>query len=80
MRISWTVYVARIGRRGMHAGFWYESQKASDHYKELDAGMSIILKKNVREIGWSVMYCISLAEDGGQWRSLVNTVMNLRVR
>jgi hypothetical protein len=33
----------------------------------------------VREIGWSGMDCIDLAEDRDYWRALVNTVINLRV-
>jgi hypothetical protein len=34
---------------------------------------------NVGEIGWGSMDGIDVAEDGDQWRALVNTVMNLRV-
>jgi hypothetical protein len=26
-RMKWTGHVARIGRRGMHIGYWWESQK-----------------------------------------------------
>jgi hypothetical protein len=26
-RMRWAVYVARMGRRGMHIGYWWESQK-----------------------------------------------------
>jgi hypothetical protein len=33
----------------------------------------------LREIGWDGMDWIDLALDGNQWRSLVNTVINLRV-
>jgi hypothetical protein len=32
------------GRKGMHGGFWWESQKERDHYEDLDLGWSIILK------------------------------------
>jgi hypothetical protein len=32
----------------------------------------------LREIGWDVMDWIDLAQDRDKWRSLVNTVMNLR--
>jgi hypothetical protein len=35
------------------------------------------IKKNLREIGWDGMDWIDLAQDGDQWRALVNTVMNL---
>jgi hypothetical protein len=34
---------------------------------------------DVREIGWSVLNCIDLAQDRDKWRALVNTVMKLRV-
>jgi hypothetical protein len=37
------------------------------------------IKTQRREIGWSVIDWIDLADDRDQWRDLVNTVMNLRV-
>jgi hypothetical protein len=37
------------------------------------------IKIDLREIGWDDMDCIDLAQDRDQWRTLVNTVMNLRV-
>jgi hypothetical protein len=37
------------------------------------------IKINLREIGWDGMDWIDLAQDRDQWRSLVNTVTNLRV-
>jgi hypothetical protein len=30
-RICWAGRVANMGRRGMHIGFWWESQKAKYH-------------------------------------------------
>jgi hypothetical protein len=37
------------------------------------------IKMDFREIGWDGMDWIDLAQDRDQWRTLVNTVMNLRV-
>jgi predicted nucleotidyltransferase len=37
------------------------------------------IKMDLREVGYSDMDWIDLAEDRDQWRALVNTVMNLRV-
>jgi hypothetical protein len=37
------------------------------------------IKMDLREIGWDAMDWIDLAQDRDQWRTLVNTVMNLRV-
>jgi hypothetical protein len=34
------------------------------------------IKMDLREIAWNGMECIDLAQDGDQWRTLVNTVMN----
>jgi hypothetical protein len=30
-RMRWTGHVARMGRRGIHIGFWRERQKERDH-------------------------------------------------
>jgi hypothetical protein len=38
-----------MGRRGMHIGFWWESQKERDHYECLDIGGRIILKWILQE-------------------------------
>jgi hypothetical protein len=29
-RMRWAGYVARMGRRGMHIGYWWESQREGD--------------------------------------------------
>jgi hypothetical protein len=34
------------------------------------------IKIDLREIGWDCMVWIDLAQNRGQWRVLVNTVMN----
>jgi hypothetical protein len=37
------------------------------------------IKMDLREIGWDGMDWIDLGHDRGQWRALVNTLMNLWV-
>jgi hypothetical protein len=37
------------------------------------------IKMDLSEIGWGGMDWIDLAQDGDQWKALVNTAMNLRV-
>jgi hypothetical protein len=37
------------------------------------------IKMDLRERGWGGMEWIDLAQDGDQWKALVNTVINLRV-
>jgi hypothetical protein len=37
------------------------------------------IKMDLREMGWGGMDWIDLAQDRDQWRTLVNTVMKLRV-
>jgi hypothetical protein len=37
------------------------------------------IKMDLRKIGWGGMDWIDLAQDRDQWRTLVNTVVNLRV-
>jgi hypothetical protein len=33
-----------MGRRGMHVGIWWQSQKERDHWEGIDVGVRIILK------------------------------------
>jgi hypothetical protein len=42
-RVRWTGHVARMGRRGMHVEFCWESRKERDHKEDLDVGRRIIL-------------------------------------
>jgi hypothetical protein len=37
------------------------------------------IKIDLRETGWDGMYWIDLAQDRDQWKTLVNTVVNLQV-
>jgi hypothetical protein len=34
--------------------------------------------KDLRDIGWKVVEWVQLAQNRGQWRTVVNAVMNFR--
>jgi hypothetical protein len=37
-RMKWTWHVARMGRGEMHIGYWRESRKEEDHWKDQGVG------------------------------------------
>jgi hypothetical protein len=37
-------HVARMGRRGMHIGYWWEIHKEREHWEDQDVGWWTILK------------------------------------
>jgi hypothetical protein len=43
-RMRWAGHAARMGRRGMHVGYWWERQKERDHWEDQDVGGWTILK------------------------------------
>jgi hypothetical protein len=63
-------------RRGMCTRLLWENQK--ERYHMGDQGADGI-RMDLREIGWGSVDWIQLAQDRDRWRTLVNTVMNLRV-
>jgi hypothetical protein len=63
----------------MHIGYWWESQNERDHCEDQDVGEWTILKIHLRERECYVVNWIDMAQDRGQWRALVNTVLNLQV-
>jgi hypothetical protein len=67
-----------LERREIHIGYWWESQKERPIGKPKHRWVDYI-KMDLREIKWSCMNWIDLAQDRDQWRTLVNTIMNLRV-
>jgi hypothetical protein len=67
------------GRRRIHIGYWWESQKVRYHWVTPRRRWVDNIKMDLIEIGWDCMDWIYLAQDRDQWKALVNTVMNLRV-
>jgi hypothetical protein len=78
-RMRWADDVEHTGRRGMHTGFWWESQKERTPLGRPRRRYDDNIKMDLREIGSGVMECINLSQDRDQWRALVITTMNLRV-
>jgi hypothetical protein len=37
------------------------------------------IKMDLREMGWDVVDWVDLPQDRGQWKNVVNTVMNIRI-
>jgi hypothetical protein len=50
--MRWAGNVARMRRRGMHIGYWWESQKERDHWEDRDVGGWTILKRILGRMGW----------------------------
>jgi hypothetical protein len=42
--MRWAGHVALMGRRGIHIGYWWDSQKVRDHWEEHEVGGWAILK------------------------------------
>jgi hypothetical protein len=48
-----------MGRKGMHIGYWWESQKERDHREDRDV------------CGWIILKLISEIWDGVVWTGLI---------
>jgi hypothetical protein len=67
-----------MGKREMHAGFWWGDLRERDHLGDPGVDGRIILKWLLKK--WDgVMHWIDLAQDRDRWRALLNAVTNLRV-
>jgi hypothetical protein len=63
--MGWAGLVARMGRRGIHTVFLWESQKERDHWGEPIRGCKDDIKINHRDIGWGGKDSNELTEGGG---------------
>jgi hypothetical protein len=51
-RMRWEGHVARMGGRGMHIGYWWESQKERDLSEDQDLGGWTVLKWILDRMVW----------------------------
>jgi hypothetical protein len=72
--MGWAGHVARMeGGRGMHIGYWWESQKVTDHWEDLDVGEWTILK-------WILEILDGMVWIGLIWLRIGTSVGLLRTR
>jgi hypothetical protein len=73
-RMRWAGNVARMWEKRKAYRILVGKPEGTRPLEDLDN-----IKIDLREIGWDGMDWIDLAQDGDQWRALVNTIMNLLV-
>jgi len=54
--------------------------KGRDHPENLGVDGNLILERILEKTGWEYVDWVHLAKDRDQWRAVVNTVMNLRIK
>jgi hypothetical protein len=78
-RMRWAGHATRMGeKRNAYRILVGKSEEKRQPGRPRRRWMDNI-KTDLREIEWDGMDLINLAQDRDQWRTLVNTVMNLRV-
>jgi hypothetical protein len=78
-RIGWAGHVARMGKTRNVYRILVGNPEGKRPLRRPRRRWVDNIKMDLREIGWVDMDWIDLVQDRGQWRGLVNTVMNLRV-
>jgi hypothetical protein len=78
-RMRWTGHVARVGETRNAYRIFVGKPEGRRPLERLIGRWEDNIKIDLREMAWDGTDWIELAQDRDQWRSLVNTVMNLRV-
>jgi hypothetical protein len=63
----------------MYTNFWSENLKGRDQLEDIGIDGENNIRMDRREIEWKGVDWIHVAQDRNQWRTVVNTVMNLRI-
>jgi hypothetical protein len=65
-RMRWAGHVARMGRRGMHIGFWWEREMERDHQEDQDVGGWTNIKMDLRDgMVWTGSIWLRTGTSGG---------------
>jgi hypothetical protein len=78
-RMRWAGHVARTGEKRNAHRILVGKLEGKRPLGRPRRGWVDNIKRDLREIGWDGIDWINLAQDRGQWRALVNMVMNLWV-
>jgi hypothetical protein len=76
-RMKWAEHVARIGATRNAYRILVGKPEGKRPLGQPRRRWMDHIKMDHREIGWDGMDWIELAQDTGQWRALVNMMMNL---
>jgi hypothetical protein len=77
--MRWARHVARIGEERNACKVFVGNPEGKNPLVRPRRRWEDNIKMDLGKIGWYGMDWIDLAQDSGQWKALVNTVMNLRV-
>jgi hypothetical protein len=77
-RMRWAGHAASM-RVMRNTKLWSGNMKGRNHSEDLDTDGRIKLEWSLQEIGCEDVDRINLAQERGQWRDLLSTVMNLWV-
>jgi hypothetical protein len=68
-----------MGRRDMNIGFCWGNIKERARFEDLGLRERYNIKMDLEGIEWDDVDLVDLAQDSDRCRTLVNTIMNLRV-
>ena len=72
------MHVTRTGGGVVHTGFWQWELEKKIPFGRRKRKLQDNIRMNLEDVGWQVEDWIDLSQDRDQWRTLLNTIMNLR--
>jgi hypothetical protein len=78
--VGWTGHVTHIEEKMNANGTLMEKAEGKRPLGRPRRRWNYIIKMDLIEVGWGVMYWIHLAQDRGQWRTLVKVVIKVTIK